>query len=86
MSYVRSIYILCLQGTFSMNFILMNSHISYYNFTPLNITRIFAVDIGRKLDVHKTFRRRPGRRPGHLLNVFYTSNLRPVSKRRTDDF
>ena len=33
------------------------------------------VDAGRKLNVHKTFRRRPGR----LLNVLYTFNLRPVS-------
>ena len=33
------------------------------------------VDTGRKLNVHKTFRRRPGR----LLNVFCTFNLRPVS-------
>ena len=32
-------------------------------------------DTGRKLNVHKTFRRRPGR----LLNVLYTFNLRPVS-------
>ena len=31
-------------------------------------------DTGRKLNVHKTFRRRPGR----LLNVFCTFNLRPV--------
>ena len=29
------------------------------------------VDAGRKLNVHKTFRRRPGR----LLNVLYTINL-----------
>ena len=36
---------------------------------------IFAVDTGRKLNVHKTFRRRPGR----LLNVLCTFNLRPVS-------
>ena len=35
----------------------------------------FPVDIGRKLNVHKTFRRRPGR----LLNVLCTFNLRPVS-------
>ena len=34
-----------------------------------------AVDTGRKLNVHKTFRRRPGR----LLNVLCTLNLRPVS-------
>ena len=33
------------------------------------------VDTGRKLNVHKTFRRRPGR----LLNVLCTFNLRPAS-------
>ena len=33
-----------------------------------------SVDTGRKLNVHKTFRRRPGR----LLNVLYTFNLRSV--------
>ena len=33
------------------------------------------VDTGRKLNVHKTFRRRPGR----LLNLWCTFNLRPVS-------
>ena len=35
----------------------------------------YPVDAGRKLNVHKTFRRRPGR----LLNVSCTFNLRPVS-------
>ena len=35
------------------------------------------VDTGRKLNVHKTFRRRRGR----LLNVLCTFNLRPVSTR-----
>ena len=35
----------------------------------------FPIDTGRKLNVHKTFRRRPGR----LLNVLCTLNLRPVS-------
>ena len=34
------------------------------------------LDAGRKLNVHKTFRRRPGR----LLNVLCTFNLRPVSR------
>ena len=34
-----------------------------------------SVDTGRKLNVHKTFRRRPRR----LLNVLCTFNLRPVS-------
>ena len=34
------------------------------------------VDTGRKLNVHTTIRRRPGR----LLNVLCTFNLRPVSK------
>ena len=33
------------------------------------------VDTGRKLNVHKTFRKRPGR----LLSVLCTLNLRPVS-------
>ena len=33
------------------------------------------VDTGRKLNVNKTFRRRPG----HFLNVLCTFNLRPVS-------
>ena len=33
------------------------------------------VDKGRKLNVHKTFRRRPGR----LMNLLCTFNLRPVS-------
>ena len=33
------------------------------------------IDTGRKLNVHKTFRRRPGR----LLNVLCTFDLRPVS-------
>ena len=36
---------------------------------------IYPVDTGRKLNVHKTFKRRPGR----LLNVLCTFNLRPVS-------
>ena len=35
---------------------------------------VIPVDTGRKLNVHKTFRRRPGR----LLNVLCTFNLRPV--------
>ena len=34
-----------------------------------------SVDTGHKLNVHKTFRRRPGR----LLNVLCTFNLGPVS-------
>ena len=38
-------------------------------------TKLYPVDTGRKLNVHKTFRKRPGR----LLNVLCTFNLRPVS-------
>ena len=34
----------------------------------------FPVDTGRKLNVHKMFRRRPGR----LLDVLCTFNLHPV--------
>ena len=37
----------------------------------------YPLEIGRKLNVHKTFRRRPGR----LLDVLCTFNLRPVSRR-----
>ena len=40
-----------------------------------DIARGKPVDTGRKLNVHKTFRRRPGR----LLYVFCTFSLRPVS-------
>ena len=48
-----------------------------FEFTP--------VDTGRKLNVRKTFKRRPGR----LLNVLCTCNLRPVSTgtvRRESDY
>ena len=45
------------------------------NFAPLGKSNAFPVDTGRKLNVHKTFRRRPER----LLNVLCTFNLRPVS-------
>ena len=37
----------------------------------------FPVDTGHKLNVHKTFRTRPGR----LLNILCAFNLRPVSTR-----
>ena len=37
----------------------------------------YPADTGRKLNVHKTFRRRHG----HLLNVLCTFNLGPVSTR-----
>ena len=40
------------------------------------VVTLFPVDTGRKLNVHKTFKRRPGR----LLNVLCTFNLRVVSK------
>ena len=40
-----------------------------------NFIAIALVDTGCKLNVHKRFRRRPGR----LLNVSYTFNLCPVS-------
>ena len=42
---------------------------------PYNSPSSFLVDTGRKLTVQKTSRRRPGR----LLNVLCTFNLRPVS-------
>ena len=36
---------------------------------------LLPIDTARKLNVHKTFRRRTGR----LLNILCTFNLRPVS-------
>ena len=47
--------------------------LSYYSATLLFFYN--QVDTGRKLNVHKMFRRRPGR----LLNVLCTFNLRAVS-------
>ena len=51
-------------------------------YTELNVTQVkvvstplIPVETGRKFNVYKTFRRRPGR----LLNVLCTLNLRPVS-------
>ena len=41
----------------------------------VTILRYIPADTGRKLNVHKTLRRRPGR----FLTVLYTFNLRPVS-------
>ena len=42
----------------------------------------YPVETGRKLNVHTTFRRRPGR----LLNVIYMFNLRPVSTGKACNF
>ena len=44
-------------------------------FLWINLKSQDPVDTGRKLNVHKTFRRRPGR----PLNVLCTFNLRPAS-------
>ena len=51
-----------------------NTGVFLWNFQFLR-TSFTPVDTGRKLKVHKTFRRCPGR----LLNVSCTFNLRPVS-------
>ena len=42
--------------------------------TPTLINWIFPLDTGNKLNVHRTF----GRRPGRLLNVLCTFNLRSL--------
>ena len=53
----------------------------YYSLVLSTLTRMISdrsshpVDTGRKLNVHKTLRRRPGR----LLNVLCTFNLRSMS-------
>ena len=39
------------------------------------VMMMIPVDTGRKMNVHKTYRTRPGR----LLNVLCTFNVRPVS-------
>ena len=44
------------------------------------VSQKYLLDTGRKLNVHKTFRRRPGR----LLNVLCTFNLRPARKWYTE--
>ena len=52
----------------------------YYSLVLSTLTRMISdrsshpVDTGRKLNVHKTLRRRPGRQ----VNVLCTLNLRPV--------
>ena len=43
----------------------------------LNVWGLYPVGTGRKLNVHKTFRRRPGR----LLNILCTFSLHPVPTR-----
>ena len=53
----------------------LNMSIYKPNYQFILCTSYFPVETGRKLNVHETFRRRPGR----LLNVLYTFNLRPVS-------
>ena len=52
--------------------------IKFLNFLPwwFECLPLLSLDIIRKLNVHKTFRRSPG----HLLNVSCTFNLRPVSR------
>ena len=42
----------------------------------------YPVDTGRKFNVHKTFRRRPGR----LFNVLCTFRLHPVSTGYRNNF
>ena len=47
---------------------------NYITMSAIVIDETLPLDSRRKLNIHKTFRRRPGR----LLNVLYTLNLRPV--------
>ena len=53
---------------------LINQLKKCWNFSK-SVMIFCPVDTGRKLNVHKTFRRRPGR----ILNVLCTFNLHPVS-------
>ena len=61
-------------GVVQYNVIYAKSEKSWQNVRKV-YKSVFPVDTGRKLNVHKTFRRRPGR----LLNVLCTFNLRLVS-------
>ena len=47
----------------------------FTNIIGITFRALISIDTGRKLNVHKTFRRRPGR----LLNVLCTFSLRSVS-------
>ena len=46
------------------------------------LAKTYPLDTGRKLNVHNTFRRRPGR----LLNVLCMFNLRPVLRGKKRNF
>ena len=50
-------------------------HLTFTNRKWISSASRYPVDTDRKLNVHKTFRRRPG----SLLKVLCTFNLRPVS-------
>ena len=56
-------------------FFMKSPHKKHFYNKTLPTTLKIPLDTGRKLNVHKTFRRSPG----HLLNVLCTFNLRPVS-------
>ena len=54
------------------------TYVTEFSFsTPVTLFQksLYPVDTGRKFNVHKTFRRRPGR----LMNILCMLNLRPVS-------
>ena len=72
---------ICMTWVWPQNFSHHTNNISFVclchlrNSNPIMFKWINPLDTGRKLNVHKTFRRSPGR----LLNVLCTFNLRPVS-------
>ena len=53
----------------------MNHKATLHHKSTLDNMHSLTVDTRRRLNLHKTFRRRPGR----LLNVLCTFSLRPVS-------
>ena len=66
-------------GVFLVNFFKNTFLIEHLRWLLLLVASLtlnqVPVDTGRKLNIHKTF----GRCPGRLLNVLCTFNLRPVS-------
>ena len=66
---------LCSLVVFLLLFLLIWLYYIQDNISKLHAKAYYPVDTGRKLNVHKTFKRRPGR----FLNVLCTFNLRFVS-------
>ena len=78
MTYKAAFAFLCICGLLHQELIILTAQL-HFDYVLLIIgLRLDPVDTGHELNVHKTFRRRPGR----LLNVLCTFSLRRVSTGR----